>query len=371
MPFTSVQVIDINDLHASQAEIALDEAHFPLPLPSRVSWGRHSSASVYKLAVAEDADGHFIAAIGLELMRTRALPGHYILRMRAFGDAYATPAGEALLGEIARYAAQHGRVLRVVVEIECRAEPLREIMHRTLAALAFREVPATRIPARTLAIDLVQGEEKILASFNSSTRRKIRQASMRGLEIVPITEPVYSGRMNELLAETFARTGGQAPVVEWAAIMAICRELPHRSRLIGVFLGPGRAPQELLAYGWGIHHGERAVYGTGASTRVPHMQLSLLYPVMWDLIVWAKREGATWFDLGGITPGTKESDDPRGGISDFKRGFSREAIAIGEEWVYEPSTIKARVAGLVSTAVDRFRAASRRFPISLHPRSRS
>jgi lipid II:glycine glycyltransferase (peptidoglycan interpeptide bridge formation enzyme) len=65
---------------------------------------------------------------------------------------------------------------------------------------------------------------------------------------------------------------------------------------------------------------------------------------MWDLIRWAKREGARWFDFGGVTRGAEDKDDALAGISDFKRRFCRNEIALGEEWSYEPSRTIARIA---------------------------
>ena len=242
MASTHVQIVDINDIRALQVEARLDAARFPLPLPSRVLWGRHLGSGAHKLAIAMDTDGDVAAAVGLELSRTRTLPGHHILRVHAFGDAYATVVGEALLTEIACYAAAHGRVLRVIVELECRAESARELLRRTFTSLGFRQVCAERIPARTLVLDLTQNEEKIFASFSKSTRYEVRKATKLGLELIPLIDPAYGPRMDVLLAETFARTGGDVSSNDWGAIMAICRELPHRSRLIGVFHGPGREP---------------------------------------------------------------------------------------------------------------------------------
>lgn len=353
MANTDVVIVDIHDPHALRAEAALDATHFPLPLPSRVAWGQHFDCGAHKLAIAVDTNNQVLAAVGLELTRTHALPGHHILRVQAFGDPYATTVGEDLLAEIACYAKAHGKVLRVVVELECRAEPRRELLRRALVSLGFRQVRAERIPARTLVLDLTPSEEEIFATFGKSTRYEVRKAAKLGLELFPLTDPVYSARMNMLLAETFARTGAWASGNDWGPIMAVSRELPHRSRLVGVFHGPGRTPEKLLAYAWSIHHGERAVYHTSASARTPEVRIPLLYLAIWDLITWAKREGAKWFDLGGVTLGSRNSDDALGRISDFKRRFSQEEIALGEEWIYEPSVFRASVAYLASDAARR------------------
>lgn len=349
------QIIDIDGPCASQVEAVLDAAHFPLPLPSRVSWGRHFGASTHKLAIATNIDKQPIAAIGLELTNTRSFPGHYILWIHAFGDAYATKAGEALIDKIIRYATVHKRVLRIVVELECRAELARQFLQSALVSHHFYQIQSKRIPARTLITDLTQDNEKIFASFGESTRYKIRKATKSGLELALLTDLVYAARMNRLLVATFARTGMRISGIDWKPIIAICQEFPHRSRLVGVFHGSGRAPEDLLAFAWGIHHGERAVYRTGASSRDLGVKLPLLYLALWDLIQWAKREGAMWFDLGGVTSDTGEGNNVLGGISRFKRGFSREEIVLGEEWIYEPSAFKAWIAELTSNTAHRIR----------------
>jgi hypothetical protein len=168
--------------------------------------------------------------------------------------------------------------------------------------------------------------------------------------------------MTEILAATMSRTGAPTPQVRWDELAALCRALPHRVRLVGVFRGPGRTSNELLGYALAYHHGERAVYNIGASLKVPDIKIRMMTPALWDLILWAHREGARWFDFGGVTTGTVGTDDPLGGISDFKRGFTREEIALGEEWVFEPRPWKARVANAASRLARRMRRALRPSP---------
>jgi lipid II:glycine glycyltransferase (peptidoglycan interpeptide bridge formation enzyme) len=74
---------------------------------------------------------------------------------------------------------------------------------------------------------------------------------------------------------------------------------------------------------------------------------------------WARRSGARWWDFGGITEGHRGSDDPVGGISDFKRHFSTTVQQVGERWVLEPSPVRSGLARGVSafaTAIRRLRA---------------
>ena len=76
---------------------------------------------------------------------------------------------------------------------------------------------------------------------------------------------------------------------------------------------------------------------------------ALGYAPLWDLVVWANEQtNAEWFDLGGITSGGP--GDAQWGISEFKRYFSHDVIDVGEEWLIEPSKLRAAIARGVSNA---------------------
>ena len=176
-----------------------------MPLTSRVAWRRHFGASGHKLAIAVDASGQVLAAAGLELTRTHALPGYNTLRVDAFWDPYATTVGENLLAEIARHAVAHGKVLGVVAELEFQADSGRELLRRALVLLGFRQGRAKRVPACTLAIGLARREDEILASVKGSKRHNVRKGGRHCLDLAPLIDPAYGARINALLAETFAR----------------------------------------------------------------------------------------------------------------------------------------------------------------------
>lgn len=350
-----VEFLDYSNDRATDAEVGLDAAGFSLPLTSRVSWNRHFGGGASKLIVAADANHTALAGVGLELSRVRLAPGFFSGIVHAFGDCYASAEGGTLLEKIVWFTHLHRRVLRVTVELECRTDMAREFLQHRLEALDFRRVPNRRIPDRTLALDLGPAVEKILAGFPGPTRYEIRKAERLGVEVVPIVDPAYGPRMNTLLADTFARTGTAVSEIDWGAVINVCQDVPHRSRLVGVFVGPEREPDRLLAYGWSIHHGDRAAYYTSASAKSPGVKAPLMYPALWELIKWAKEQGAHWFDFGGVTAGSEDSGDPLGRISDFKRRLCREEIRFGEEWIYEPGGINVSIRRAISDLVRRVR----------------
>jgi GNAT superfamily N-acetyltransferase len=326
------------------AEAELDERAFPLPLASRTSWAKYLGSRNHAFAIARTPDGQVAGLIGIEETPTRALPGHRVIRLHSVEDAYATDVGSALLDAVVDRARGSGRVLSVAVELECLGEGARGYLREALEARAFRQVRSERIPSRTLALELSPSEDAIQSSFSATTRTRLRRARKLGIDVRPLTSDALCDFMNAMLHQTFARTRGRIESTDWTAIMAMSNEVPRHSRLIGVFDGARSGPDALVAFAWGHNSGSRAVYHMGASIRSSGAKIPLLDLAMWDLIAWAKREGAHWFDFGGVSAAEGAGDDPLAGISEFKRRFCRNEIAFGEEWVFEPSPAKASIA---------------------------
>lgn len=345
----TVTILASADPDVAAAENELEGRGFPIPLPSRVAWAQALGGRHHRTMIARSTSGECLALAGVSVSPTRAFPWHVIARVEAFGEPYATPAGAALLRALADFSRSRPNVLRAVVEVECRDETARAALHAMLREARFVPSVAERVSVRTLAIDLSPTEDEIFSSFGRSTRQNIRGAAKHGLELATVDDPRCGERMNALLAESLARTGAPPQAMDWEAILQLCRQLPHRSRVIGVFRGASRVPSDLVGYAWGLHHGERVEYHTGASARIPGARLPILYPAIWDLVVWGRRSGGRWFDMGGVTGGTVGSGDALGGISDFKRGFTKDEISLGEEWTLIPHPWRARVAEWAST----------------------
>lgn len=345
------QIVKPSSSLAADAEEALDDVDFPLPLMTRLCWLRNCGNADDKLAIATSTCGSVLAALALTVKKTRALPGHRTIDLHAIGDAYACEAGDALIGEITRYALSSNRILRIRAEVQCRDEKARTFVKQSLKTLGYHQIPSDRIPPRTLAIELTQSEEEIFGSFSGSTRHKIRKAIRNGLQIAPIADPTLGDCMNRMLAETFDRTGGSHEKVDWSQILAVCHARPDISRIIGAFKGNNRGPEDLLAFAWATRQGDRVLYDISASTRKSDARIPLLYPVLWDQIVWARNQGASWFDMNGVTGGSNDSEDGLARISNFKKGFGGVELEFGEEWIFEPNRFKSAVASGLSGMV--------------------
>jgi hypothetical protein len=340
-------------------ERQLVEGGVPIPLTSRVVWARCSPPEGAWFLAVHDRCDHTIGGLALDVHKSRAMPGHLLLRCQRLGSNLPAAASLSALNGLARLARQSRRVLRVNVEVLSPAAEVRDRLASDLSQAGFHRLSEMRGYAATLSVDLTASEESMLASFNQSTRRKIRGIGKFPVAVRPIDDPSLASHMEKLVRETRSRTGGSDPPRDWKVPIALSQAEPSLSRLVGLFHEESKGPASLLAFAWGCGHGDHAHYHSGASTRAGASGIPCAHALLWDLMCWAKRTGCRWFDLGGITAGRHGSDDRLGGISDFKRGFSKQLVEVGQEWVFEPSATRAALAQGLAAASQILRIFSR------------
>jgi hypothetical protein len=340
-PFTPFALAPSSPAWAA-AQRELCDAGVPIPLPLRAAADGRA-----RVVGVRDAEGRCAGAAALHAHPTRALPGHRILRVERFGAARSAAARAALAAALAAAARRDRCALRLHVEAFARTETELDAIGGDLRNAGFQSAPSPRSYERTIVIDLDASEDALFASLHGTARRHVRAVSKNAVELRDVLDPRHIARLDALLRETMERTGGTYHPQDWAGMLDLARRQPELARIVGVFRSDA-GPDALLAYAVGLAHGDHVQYATAASTRATDLKLPLGYGPAWELIRWAKRLGAAWFDFGGITAGTHgDSEDPRGGISDFKRYFSRAVQRVGHEWVLEPHPMRSRVAGVV------------------------
>ena len=276
-------------------------------------------------------------SVGVEVMRARFPPGSRILRLPRFGRGRTAPEVEEAIRGL-RGLAESSPVVRAAQA--CREQ-------------GFERVPTPRMYSRTLWIRIAADEEAILAGFHPTARRHIRAPNKKGYVVVALTEDRLAARLEELHQASFTHSGGEAPFVDWSATLAAARRHPDRVAIRAV-IPAGRPAEEALSFAVAVRNDDVAEYLHAGSLRRPEARIPLLYAPTWALMRWARSHGARAWDFGGITDGTAHDDDPRGGISDFKRYFGGEVREVGEEWVYEPGGVAAglaRAANRVKTRI--------------------
>jgi len=240
-------------------------------------------------------------------------------------------------------AARQRRVLALHVEVWDPVEERRAAIAARAAELGFSPSRLTSY-ARTIWIDLRPGEADVLASLHATARRHIRVVNKAPVAVKAVDDDRFASRMETLMRETMGRTGGAYHPTDWRRWIRAAASTPRRLAIQGLFRTDVDDDTALLGYAIAVSHGDVVEYSHAASTRDTDLKVPILYAPTWELMRWAIEMGASTWDFGGVTMGTAEDDDPRGGISDFKRYFSQNVVQVGAEFVLEPSRTRSRVA---------------------------
>jgi len=187
----------------------------------------------------------------------------------------------------------------------------------------------------TVMIDLRPEESEILKGLNKSARKNLHDADRSSLFVRTLTDPVYADRIASLQAAAMRRTKGSGARQEWDSILNLSRMNPGLSHVVGLFLSETDVtPDSMFGFAWGCMNGSYGEYRAGGSEQPPDRKIPISHCLVRDLMLWSKRQGASWFDMGGVTLGNSE-DDPFRGITIFKRHFSHNVQEVGEEWALE------------------------------------
>ncbi len=319
-----------------------------LTLPNRALWAQaHGRPPSMFVAVRER--GRCIYGLAVREERSRAMPGHTILRAERVPAARDLEVMGLAMQALAKLARTRRHVLRVVVETFALDGASLALADEAMRSAGFSVAEPAGTYGDTLLIDLSPELDEIFASLHHAARRKIRAAATHPV-VVGSVPTGYADRMNALLQESFARTGGAFHPLDVDALAAVREQDASALRLTGLFYPDAGAPDDLLAFAVAYNHGPVVEYGVAASTRQAPIRMPLGYAIAWDLIQWARSTGARWFDFGGVTGGTLADGDPRGGISRFKRFFSAHEARVGQDWILEPNPLSAELARRVSQA---------------------
>lgn len=341
--FTVTRHVGISDERRSM-EAAMLVQRITLPLSGRVAWLESFPEARSALYTVRNTLGEPVGGMVVEEFRSRALPGHAIWRVRYVDPAAGEESNAAALDAVLQAARADRRVLRVHFDIFSPDRGAREHFGSLLQARSLTKLDSPREHEWTLTLSLAAGVESVWNSL-STVRRNVRQVERGPFEVRVIDDESLAPRLDALLHETYTRTGGTFEKIDFASVIRLGKLVPTASRIVGLIDTAAVACDSLVAFAWGCRHGTHVAYSVGASSREARVRrYPLAYPLLWALIAWAGAEGAEWFDLGGVTQGTLESADRLGGISDFKRHFSREVVNVRDEWQYEPHPWRARVA---------------------------
>jgi hypothetical protein len=323
-----------------------------VPLVHRSSWKREVEPHCGFFLVARSAaDSSLSAAVPIEVVPTRSLPGHRNLQVSYFGYAAHEEGLTAALEGLARFLAEDPRSLGVRVQVFLADDGRRDRLERQAADLGYERARRPTRYGRTLRLELSADEDTLLGSFAATCRRFIRAPEKKGFSVRLLDDPRWAHRMNEVWRETFARTGARPPERRWSDLLTFANRHPAQYRIVGTFGPDYPNPRSLSAFACAMNNSDHALYADGASSRDVSAAVPLSYALMWDLIRWSKSMDCEWFDFGGITDGHyHDGDDVLGGISDFKRRFTERVICVGSEWELKPPSWRTALSDRVSAS---------------------
>jgi lipid II:glycine glycyltransferase (peptidoglycan interpeptide bridge formation enzyme) len=178
--------------------------------------------------------------------------------------------------------------------------------------------------ADTLCIDLRRSIDDIFRKdLNSMRRGRIRKAIKLGMR----TDRVRNDTEMEAFWNMYRTMCNRKKIKFWSADMF--RRVYHYSRqhpdnavcLLGWLNG------DLIGGLIVLKHGNIAEFTKGSSTSKPLTGVPKTELLHWEAIHWAKRVGARFYDLGGITPDARKGSQ-EWGINKFKRGFSKQHMQL-------------------------------------------
>ncbi|MEK6398543.1 MAG: hypothetical protein V4734_10690, partial [Terriglobus sp.] len=289
--------------------------------------------------------------IPVQVHRSRTLPGHELLRVARFGHGLSPAQWEQAIRVLVDQARHGRRVLRLNLEVFVRSgmPEMREILTRygfvTTQPRSYQD---------TLTLP-VNADDEVLLSKRKSLRKRLREAEKCGVFVTPLLEERYGDRIVALQQIAMQRSGGTFRIPDWNTILRFSAGHPELSCVVGMFPSAQRTePSDLMGFGWGCMHGDHAEYRAAGAADLPTelRSVSVSHPLLWHLIRWSRDMGATWFDMGGITV-KNGSDDPLAGVSQTKRVLSETVEHVGEEWVFEPTPWKSRLARQMSWTADK------------------
>lgn len=175
-------------------------------------------------------------------------------------------------------------------------------------------------PETTRILDLSLTEQELLQQMKRKGRYNISLAEKKGVQVSRIESEAYQqgvGEFYRLLVSTTERDAFSGHNKEYYSKML--KHLPQAS------LFTAYVDEQPIASAILVLHGEDAIYYYGASGDEKREYMAP-YLLQWKMMLYAKKQGCTRYDLLGVAPEDAPADHPWAGISSFKKKFGGEVI---------------------------------------------
>jgi lipid II:glycine glycyltransferase (peptidoglycan interpeptide bridge formation enzyme) len=174
----------------------------------------------------------------------------------------------------------------------------------------------------TMIVDLSQTEKQLLAGFASKTRYNIRLAKRKGVKVIEDNSPTAFETYWQLTKKTTARQGFYAHNRDYHKKMW---EAVSQAGIAHLFRAEFK--KETLATWILFQFKNTLYYPYGASSR-KHRQVMPSNLLMWEAILFGKKNGCRQFDLWGTPGPNPKKTDPWYGFHRFKAGYNPKIIKL-------------------------------------------
>ena len=210
-----------------------------LPLVHRVCWERTFHPRNALFVCLHDAQQQPVYGWTVLLDRSRAMPGHTILRVRRFGATVNLDLACAGLAAMRRLCELLDNVLRLELEVFNPDSGMRDGLRKYALQMGFKRLtPQKHGYHNTIRLELDADQEMLFQRLTRSARRNVKAPEKKALRIRPITEPSFAPRMEQLMRETFARSGGHEQHEDWAGLIAFSQARPNSRASLPASLAP-------------------------------------------------------------------------------------------------------------------------------------
>jgi len=214
-----------------------------------------------------------------------------------------------VVGEFGRYAGA------VVLKVEPMVRAGGDVS--ALTGLGFKPTRKGVQPKTTLALDLTQTEDELLAGMHRRTRYNARLAVRKGVEITDGNDAGHLDAFYKMLEETSERKH------------FLVHNRDYYDRILALFGPTGRIflarhEDTVISGAFVLRFGKYAYYSYGASRR-EHSETKSTQAVQWAAIRWAKESGCEVYDFWGV-PDEPAPDHPLYGVYKFKTGFGGDIV---------------------------------------------
>ena len=192
---------------------------------------------------------------------------------------------------------------------------------RTLTENGFRETIRPSLYTDTLVVDLENSEDILWKGVRKQYRPFIRRAS----EMLKITDSNSEKALSDFTSlHTQMSAAKKLAQVNEGFFQAFLKSMGNSNliRIRNAYSG-----DRILAGMVLLCSNNTIVYKWGASSR--DGDASKIYAahfLQWDTMLWAKKEGFRFYDMGGI------SSDPNDSVNHFKKGFGGTPLTLAGEF---------------------------------------